>query len=170
MWQHKGNQRPTFARRPKPGQESVWDYPRPPVIVPCDKPIEVRAGEHVIARSQNCVRVLETASPPAFYIPPQDIDSQYLVPVGGHSICEWKGTALYVALADDPALLPVGWSYPEPTAKFAAIRDWVSFYPSRIACFVAGEHARGQAGGFYGGWITDDIVGPFKGDPGTMGW
>lgn len=170
MWKHQGHQRPAFARTPTTHQESVWDYPRPPIIVPCDKPVEIRAGERVIARSQNCVRVLETASPPTFYIPPQDIDNRYLVPVDGHSCCEWKGTALYVALADDPALLAVGWSYPEPTPEFAAIRHWVSFYPSRIACFVDGERVRGQAGGFYGGWITDDVVGPFKGDPGTAGW
>lgn len=170
MWQHRGQQRPEFALAPGPGQESVWDYPRPPIIVPCDKWIEVRAGERIVARSRDSVRVLETASPPTFYIPPQDIADQALVPAAGRSFCEWKGAAQYWALADAPAPPPVGWSYPDPTAEFAAIRHWVCFYPSRIACFVDAERVRAQAGEFYGGWITDDVVGPFKGDPGTAGW
>ena len=170
MWTYRGQRRPEFAETPGPGQESVWDYPRPPAIVPCGKLVEVKHGKELIARSNHCVRVLETASPPTYYIPHHDIHMDQLVMATGSSFCEWKGAARYWSLADAPGELPVGWSYPEPKPAFKTIKDWLCFYPDRVSCFVDGERVRPQASGFYGGWITDDVAGPFKGDPGTMGW
>lgn len=169
MWTFKGQQRPAFADEPGPGQESVWDYPRPPALVPSGRLVEVRDGPVMLARSQRCVRVLETASPPTWYLPPEDIETGLLVAAPGRSFCEWKGRAQYWALARAPQV-PVGWSYPAPTKAFAALAGWLSFYPGRVDCIVDGQRVRAQAGGFYGGWITDDITGPFKGEPGTGGW
>ena len=170
MWQYLGNKRPEFAVPPGPGQESVWDYPRPPRIVPCDRLVEVRHGERLIAQSDRCLRVLETASPPNYYLPPESIDLSQLKPANCSSICEWKGIAKYWALTETSRPIPVGWSYANPNPAFNALMDWISFYPSRVSCFVAGQKVRAQASEFYGGWITDEITGPFKGDPGTGHW
>ena len=112
---------------------------------------------------------METASPPTFYVPPDDVAWQYLTEVRGGSVCEWKGAARYWGLASDPGM-QVAWAYPRPRARFAVLKDYVSFYPGRIECYVDGERVRPQPGGFYGGWITSDVVGPFKGDPGTGHW
>lgn len=168
MWQYTGSERPPFAEEPGPGQESVWDYPRPPALDPSDREVIVRSGDLVIARSCRCVRVLETASPPTWYIPGDDVDMDTLVPVPGSSFCEWKGAASYWGLASTGAM--VGWSYPDPVASFAAIRGAFSFYPGRVECYVDGERVRPQPGEFYGGWVTDEIVGPMKGEPGTGHW
>jgi uncharacterized protein (DUF427 family) len=170
MWQYHGQQRPDFADAPGPEQESVWDYPRPPVIVPCTRRVEVKKGATVIADSVSGVRVLETASPPTIYVPPDDVDLSALIEVPGSSFCEWKGTARYWALKTDPGAAPIGWSYPDPRPDFSRIRDWLCFYPGRVSCFLDGERVRPQEGGFYGGWVTDDIVGPWKGGPNTGGW
>lgn len=116
------------------------------------------------------MRVLETASPPTFYIRPEDIGMELLTPLKGTTFCEWKGTAQYWSLNNAPTPQAVGWSYPNPNPRFALIRDWLCFYPDRVECFVDGERVRPQRGGFYGGWITDNVVGPCKGDPGTSGW
>ena len=168
MWQFTGQQRPDFAVTPGPGQESVWDYPRPPAIREDRRIVEVRAASGRIARSCHAIRICETASPPTFYLPPDDVDMSLLEPAPGQSFCEWKGVAVYWRLAGTREA--VGWSYPGPQAPFARLRNWLSFYPGRIACFVDGERVRPQPGGFYGGWITDEIVGPCKGEPGTGGW
>lgn len=170
MWKFNGQARPGFAIAPGPGQESVWDYPRPPRIVPDVRCVEVRAGGALIARTTSALRVLETASPPTLYLPARDVDCGRLVRVTGASHCEWKGRAGYWALADDPARRPVGWSYEHPTPEFAAIGGALSFYPALVECTVDGERVRPQPGGFYGGWMTDAIVGPVKGDPGTGHW
>ena len=170
MWQYTGKNRPDFADPPGPGQESVWDYPRPPILVSSDEQIEVRRGDTRIASSSSALRVLETASPPTYYIPEADIDWSQLVPVANTSFCEWKGQASYFALADDPGGPPVAWLYADPSPTFAAIDRHVSFYPARVACFVNGERVRPQPGRFYGGWITDRVVGPFKGEAGTGHW
>ena len=164
-----GLSRPPFAIEPSAGQESVWDYPRPPAIRADSRPVEVIAGGVTIARSMRTYRVCETASPPTFYLPPNDVDLDHLVSVSGRSYCEWKGSAVYWALAASPEQ-PVAWSYPKPRARFRKLRDYFSFYPGRIECYVAGERVIPQAGGFYGGWITSEITGPFKGDPGTGNW
>ena len=170
MWKYRGQKRPQFAETPGPGQESVWDYPRPPELAPDKRLIEVYYEEQVIASSHAAYRVLETASPPTFYIPPANVNWEALSPASGSSICEWKGLAQYWALSSCPELGVVGWSYPDPSPSFSQIADYVSFYPAAVSCFVAGERVRAQPGKFYGGWITDEIIGPFKGEPGTQDW
>lgn len=168
-WSNRGDARPDFAVDPADGEESVWDYPRPPALVPDARRVAVRAGGIEIADSLSAVRVLETASPPTFYLPVSDVDMAMLAAVSGSSFCEWKGQAQYWALTTNAAQ-PVGWSYPTPLTPFEALVDHLAFYPDRVQCTVAGETVRAQAGGFYGGWVTDEIVGPYKGEPGTSGW
>lgn len=169
-WTNTGAARPAFAVEPGPGQESVWDYPRPPAFVPDTRLVQVTtsAGEP-IAETSNALRVLETSQAPAFYLPPESIvDGALVAATGSRSVCEWKGEADYVALAGTSE--PVGWRYLQPFPEFAEWAGWISFYPGRVVCRVDGEIARPMAGGFYGGWITDDVVGPFKGEPGTSDW
>ena len=169
MWQHSGEERPDFAAEPDDGQESVWDYPRPPSLRPDSRTVEVHWAEHLLAATERSLRLCETASPPTFYLPPDDVDLDRLVPASGASVCEWKGEARYWALADDPAVA-VAWSYPNPRARYRQLKDWLAFYPGRVSCFVDGEQVQPQPGRFYGGWITSDVVGPFKGEPGTGHW
>ncbi|EED32352.1 conserved domain protein [gamma proteobacterium NOR5-3] len=135
-----------------------------------DEVVVVGAPDAPIARTRSALRVLETASPPTYYIPETDIDWSQLRAIPNHSFCEWKGQASYFALLDDPRDRAVAWLYANPSASFAAIDRHVSFYPARVECWVNGERVRPQAGGFYGGWITDRLVGPFKGEPGTGHW
>lgn len=168
MWQFEGQKRPSFAIEPKDGQESVWDYPRPPAIVRDTRLVEVFTGKRRIARTDRAYRVLETASPPSFYLPPEDVEQDVLKPANGRSFCEWKGEAVYWGLAG--LLEPVAWSYPSPSDRFRDLRDYLGFYPGRVRCFVDGERVEPQPGGFYGGWITGEIVGPVKGEPGTGHW
>jgi len=170
MWKHKGIQRPDFAIQPEDWQESVWDYPRPPALVECDQVVEIRSGNEIIARSVAARRVLETASPPTVYIPSIDINFDYLQPTTGNSFCEWKGAAAYWALEDQPGLPAVGWSYPNPSRAFAAIANWLCFYPGRVECYLDAQRVKPQEGGFYGGWVTDAIVGPWKGAANTGHW
>lgn len=170
MWKYTGSYRPPFADQPGPGQESVWDYPRPPRLDQDTRLVEVRVGDLIIAQSTAAFRVLETASPPTFYLPHEDIDLKRLEVAAGRSMCEWKGAARYWRLSDQPEIGPIGWSYPDPTPAFEQIRDALSFYPGKVACYVDGERVRPQEGGFYGGWVTDEIAGPMKGAPGTGHW
>ena len=157
---------------PQPGQESVWDYPRPPRLEPTTKHIRIVFNGVVIADTRRAWRVLETSHPPVYYIPPEDIRMEYLQPGAGRSFCEWKGTAGYYTLAvNGRSAENVAWYYPRPTPAFAAIRNHVAFYAAPMdECTVDGERVTPQPGGFYGGWITADVVGPFKGEPGTTGW
>lgn len=157
---------------PGPGQESVWDYPRPPALDPSDALVEVIFGGETVARSRAAFRVLETSHPPVFYIPPADVRMDLLQAAPGRSFCEFKGAATYWTVAAGGQTAPrAAWSYPEPTPRFASIRDHLAFYPSMMeACRVDGETVLAQAGDFYGGWITSAVVGPFKGGPGTTGW
>ncbi|MFW6359032.1 MAG: DUF427 domain-containing protein [Chroococcales cyanobacterium] len=163
-----------FKKRiePKPGQESVWDYPRPPRLEPSSKHIKILFNGEVIADTKRAQRVLETSHPPVYYIPPEDIRMEYLQSTPRHSFCEWKGTAnYYTIVVGDKQAENAAWYYPNPTEQFASIKDYVAFYPSRMdACYVDGEKVEAQPGDFYGGWITSDIVGPFKGSAGTWGW
>ena len=170
MWQYRGQKRPDFAAVPAPDQESVWDYPRPPKIVPDGRLVEVYYSDQAVARSRETYRVIETASPPSFYIPPKDVNWELLSFSAERSICEWKGVAKYWKLSSNPKVGVVGWSYSDPTSAFEQIRDYISFYPAILACYVSGERVRAQPGQFYGGWITKEIVGPFKGSPGTEYW
>jgi uncharacterized protein (DUF427 family) len=170
MWNFNGEHRPDFADTPGQGQESVWDYPRPPALADCNQLIEVKSGTLMLARSEHCKRVLETASPPTIYIPPDDINFEHLQRVRGASMCEWKGTASYWGLKDTGDAQAIGWGYLTPHPAFITIRNWLCFYPGRVECFVDGERVRPQEGGFYGGWVTDAIVGPWKGAPGTSHW
>jgi len=170
MWNYTGTQRPEFALEPGPGQESVWDYPRPPVLVDSAQLVEVYDGNNMVASSTATKRVLETASPPTIYIPAEDIAMSLLLRASGHSFCEWKGAAQYWRLANAPNGEAIGWSYPDPRPPFTDIRDWLCFYPGRIACFIDQERVRPQEGGFYGGWVTANITGPWKGSPGTSNW
>ena len=170
-WTHTGTTRPARAADPERGQESVWDYPRPPRIEADSREIRVAdAAGRELARSSDALRVLETASPPSFYLPPDSVRWERLAPAEGRSRCEWKGEARYWRLADDGAPEPVAWSYPQPFPGYERLRDYVGFYPGRVECRVAGERARPQPGGSYGGWISDEIAGPFKGEPGTKDW
>ena len=154
------------------GTESVWDYPRPPRLEPTSKQIRVEFGGIVIADSSSTFRVLETSHPPVYYIPPADIAMQYLLQGTGDSYCEWKGSAGYHHVAVGEALAEnAAWSYTNPTPVFRAIQDFIAFYPAPMGgCYVNGERVVSQPGDFYGGWITSDLVGPFKGAPGTRGW
>jgi len=150
--------------------ESVWDYPRPPALDPITEDIVVTFGGGVIARTDRAFRVLETSHPPTYYVPLASFTEGSLVPTAGSSFCEWKGRASYFALVSQPTAGPVAWLYADPSDRFAALHEHVSFYPEKIDCFVNGERVRPQPGSFYGGWITDDIVGPFKGAAGTGFW
>lgn len=169
MWNYQGRERPDFAIEPGAGQESVWDYPRPPALKPCMQRVEVKDGSIIIASTSQSCRMLETASPPTFYLPADDVDWGALVEFPGSSVCEWKGAARYWALATE-ASVPIAWDYPRPRARYERLKDYVSFYPGRIHCFVDGERVKPQPGQFYGGWITSAVVGPFKGEPGTGHW
>ena len=170
-WRYYGQVRPPFAVEPGPGQESVWDYPRPPRLEAESREVIVRVGDVNVARTRRALRVLETASPPTVYIPREDVVTEHLLPASGVSSCEWKGSARYWTVqVGDLVLEAVGWAYDAPTPPFASIRGHLSFYPGRIECYVGDVRVKPQAGGFYGGWVTPDVVGPFKGDPGTSGW
>ena len=157
---------------PQPGQESVWDYPRPPRLEATSKPIQIVCHGIIIAETCRAQRVLETSHPPVYYIPPEDIRQEYLVKMPQTSYCEWKGRgAYYSVVVGDRQFINVAWYYPEPTPAFMAIQNYVAFYAAPMdACYVAGEKVEPQPGNFYGGWITADIVGPFKGIEGSWGW
>ncbi len=170
-WHWRGQARPPWATAPGPGRESVWDYPRPPRLEAEPRELRVLAGDVVLAGTRAGLRVCETASPPTFYLPLRDVRAELLRPAPGHSVCEWKGAAVYWSVrAGGPGIDGAVWSYPEPFEPYAALRDHLAFHPGRLACFVDGERAHPQPGGYYGGWITDELAGPFKGEPGTEGW
>jgi uncharacterized protein (DUF427 family) len=155
-----------------PGQESVWDFPRPSIAEPVSAHIVVMLGGRTIAETRCAVRTIETSHPPTYYLPRDDIDPGALRAASGSSFCEWKGSAQYHdVVAGTVIRRGAAWSYPHPTAPFAAIRDHVAFYAGAMdACLVDGERVVPQPGGFYGGWITSRVAGPFKGVPGSMGW
>ena len=152
--------------------ESVWDYPRPPRVEASPRRVRVVVGDVVVADTTRALRVLETSHPPVYYIPPEDVRSEYLLPSRRHTFCEFKGEASYYHLVvGERKVRDAGWYYPSPASRFEALRDHVAFYPGRVdAAYVGDERVRAQAGDFYGGWITDEIEGPFKGGAGTAGW
>jgi len=158
--------------RPGPGQESVWDYPRPPRLEGSTSDVEVVLGGRVVARTRSALRVLETSHPPTYYLPRSCFADGALRPAEGGSLCEWKGRAAYLDVVGGEAVArQAAWHYPHPTPAFADILGHVALYPGAMdRCTVDGEVVRAQPGGFYGGWVTSAVVGPFKGDPGTMLW
>lgn len=156
----------------QPGQESVWDYPRPPRIEPVKKRITIVFDGVRIADTVRAHRVLETSHPPVYYIPEADIRMGALVRIARGSFCEWKGRAHYFDVVHGAKRAPaVAWGYDDPTPAFADLRAHVAFYAGPMdGCFVDDERVTPQPGGFYGGWITRDLAGPFKGIPGSIGW
>ena len=152
--------------------ESVWDYPRPPRVEPSDELVEVVLGGVVIASTRASYRVLETSHPPTYYLPREAFAEGTVRPAEGSSYCEWKGAASYFDLvAGTTVAARAAWGYPEPTRGFEAIAGHLAVYPALVdRCTVDGEVVQPQPGGFYGGWITSRVTGPFKGGPGTRGW
>ena len=157
---------------PAAGQESVWDYPRPPAVDPTDELVEVHLGGVVIASTRTALRVLETSHPPTYYLPEAAFLPGSLVPVDGSTVCEWKGRADYFdVVGGSVRAARAGWHYPRPVPAYAVLTGHVAVMPGLVdGCFVDGERVRPQEGGFYGGWITDRVVGPFKGVKGSWGW
>ncbi len=152
---------------------SVWDHPRPPALVACGRRVRIELGGVLLCDTRRALKVLETSHPPVIYVPPGDVDDKRVTPSRARTTwCEYKGCAQYFdARAGDREELAVAWAYPEPTARYAEIRDHLAFYPGRMdRCRLDEEDVRAQDGDFYGGWITDDVLGPFKGGPGTLGW
>jgi len=148
--------------------ESVWDYPRPPRVEPCLVRARVELNGVTIADSTAALRVLETSQAPAIYFPPGDVAMDELSAAGRQSLCEWKGRASYF---DVRSARQAAWAYPDPVPRYAELRDHVAFYAQSMdACFVGDERVDPNQGDFYGGWITSDLVGPFKGGPGSLGW
>jgi uncharacterized protein (DUF427 family) len=158
--------------KPGPGKESVWDYPRPPAVDPDTRLVKVTFNGVTLAETTRAIRVKETAQPPAFYFPRADVHLEYLHQTATRTVCEWKGLATYYTIrVGDRIARDAAWSYLGPTSGYQAIAGYLAFYPGRVdECTVDGEVVRPQPGDFYGGWITDEIVGPFKGEPGTLGW
>ena len=155
------------------GVERVWDYPRPPVVEPCLHVVRVELGGAVLAESGEALRVLETSHPPTIYLPPDAVRHDLLRPSAARaSVCEFKGLGRYLdAVVGDRRVNAVAWTYPDPVAGYEALAGYVAFYPGRVdAAWMGDERVESQVGDFYGGWITADLVGPFKGPPGTLGW
>jgi len=170
-WVHRGQRRPSFAVEPGPGQESVWDYPRPPRVVADTREVLVQVGAITIARTRSALRVLETSHPPTFYLPRDDVRMEHLARAGGGSRCEWKGEASYFdVVVGERRIAGAAWSYEQPFEEGIALAGHVAFYASLVAAYVGGERVTPQPGRFYGGWITAELVGPFKGEPGSEGW
>ena len=153
--------------------EPVWDYPRPPAVAPCARRVRVELGGETLADSSRALRVLETSHPPTIYIPATDVRRDLLAESDARSTwCEFKGAARYLdAIIDGRRFIAVGWCYPNPAPGFEALRDHIASYPGRVdAAWLGDERVQAQEGDFYGGWITSELIGPFKGPPGTLAW
>ena len=157
---------------PGPGQESVWDYPRPPRLESCAARLVVELGGVVVAETRHGLRVLETSQPPAYYLPMADVLAGAVEATATRTFCEWKGEATYLTVAAGGRVaVDAAWTYPAPRPPYGALAGHVAFYPQLVdACFVDGERVEPGPGSFYGGWITSSVVGPFKGAPGTLHW
>ena len=170
-WQYRGTTRPEFAEAPGPGQRSVWDFSRPPRIAPDSREVQVRWRDKPIATSRRALTVCETAGPPTWYLPLDDVDRDRLHAVDGQSVCEWKGVASYFDVIEGGARLArAAWTYPEPFPGAETLTRHVAFYPHQLECRVAGELVLPQPGNLYAGWVTRDLTGPLKGAPGTEWW
>lgn len=172
MWQHRRD--PGLSGvTDDPFTPSVWDYPRPPAVVPCHRRVRIELGGVIVADSTAALRVLETSHPPTIYVPPGDIAAGCIEPAAGSALCEWKGVASYldVVVVGGRRAARAAWTYRDPVLAYGVLRHHVAFYPSRMdACWLDDERVQAQAGDFYGGWVTADLRGPFKGGPGTTGW
>jgi uncharacterized protein (DUF427 family) len=155
-----------------PGQESVWDYPRPPALDRSSEHVVVTFAGTTVAESRRAIRVLETFHAPVYYLPRADVRLDLLEPTSRRTVCEFKGTAAYADVVVGARRSRAAcWWYPEPTAAFAAIAGWIAYYPSRMERItVDDEVVRSVPGDFYGSWVTSRVAGPFKGGPGTAGW
>ena len=153
--------------------EHVWDYPRPPAVVACERRVRIQLAGEQIVDSANALRVLETSHPPTIYVPSVDVRTDRLAPSASRSTwCEFKGEAHYLRPVDSPSSAPaVAWTYPSPASGYEALAGHIAFYPGRVdRAWLDEERVQAQLGDFYGGWITVDVVGPFKGGAGTRGW
>lgn len=167
------NRQPLAPITPQPGQESVWDYPRPPRVEATRDRIVIEFGGVVLLDTTDAVRVLETSHPPVYYVPIDAVEGGALEPARGQSFCEFKGMAGYLTVVGPKGLRAEGaaWYYSNPNEGYEDLKDRVAIYPSAMdRCTVNGEVVQAQEGDFYGGWITSKVVGPFKGAPGTLGW
>lgn len=164
-WAYRGQRRPSFAVSPTKDQESVWDYPRPPRLVADSREFTVQINDQIIASTTSAVRVLETSGAPTIYFSRAAVHSEVVIGRLTSTFCEWKGRAHPTFWRSAEGAEQIGWTYYETFSEFDSLRDWFSFYPARVACFVDGERARAEPASYYGGWITNEIVGPFKGDP-----
>ena len=165
-------ERPTGIIVPGPGQESVWDYPRPPAVEPVKARLQVWFSGVSLADTVRGLRVVETSCPPVYYFPPEDVHVNFLTQMVHTTLCEWKGVATYWSVSiRGRRQEAIGWSYADPEPGYECLRRHFAFYP-RItdACYVGAEQAQPQPGDYYGGWVTSTIVGPFKGAPGTQLW
>ncbi|MCU1425715.1 MAG: hypothetical protein JWM51_2006 [Microbacteriaceae bacterium] len=164
--------RPVNPIPPAPGQESVWDYPRPPRVEPTDERVVVTLGGEKIADTTAALRVLETSHPPVYYLPRRAFVDGALDAAAGSSYCEFKGVASYLTLRGGGVVaVGAGWEYPDPSPGFEPLVDHIAVYPAAMdSCELDGERVTAQSGGFYGGWVTNRVVGPFKGERGTAGW
>ena len=166
-WRYRGQERPPFAIKPEAHQLSVWDFPRPPRIELFDRDLRVECGGQVIARTSRGRRVLETAGAPTYYFPPDDVISKDFKRTGNSFHCEWKGISHEVSL---PSAEQAGWVLGAVYPEFNELCGWYAFYPQNLNCFIDQDRVGAQPGGYYGGWVTSDLVGPIKGGPGTEGW
>jgi len=158
--------------KPGPGQESVWDYPRPPRVEPVYGRVTIEFGGRMLVDTTRALRVLETSHPPTVYVPIEDDANGALRDADGTSFCEFKGRAGYFdVVSGDRVAAKAAWYYPSPSRGYEQLAGYVSIYPGRMdRCTLDGEEVTAQEGDFYGGWITSKVVGPFKGAPGTWGW
>jgi len=165
-WQYNGQSRPSFAETVGENQESVWDYPRPPIMQQVEQRMTVRHQGKLIADTSQGIRVLETAGAPTCYFPPDNVNMALIKPGDVVSLCEWKGAAQSMLIDG----VEVGWRYVQMFPEFSDLYLWVAFYPARIDCFIDVEKVVPQPGGFYGGWVTDNLAGPIKGSADTGHW
>ena len=171
QWHWRGQARPPFAHTPSAGQVSVWDFPRPPALVPESREIVVSWQGLEVARTSQAWKVLETAHPPTYYLPPSSVRLDLLQWAAQGSFCEWKGPAHYWDLVSPgKRLARVAWSYPQPLDDAHPIAHHLAFYAHCLECSVGGASVLPQPGDFYGGWVTPDLAGPFKGESASMGW
>ncbi len=168
-----GSSTPPPRIEPGPGQESVWDYPRPPRVEAVAERVRVVVDGVEIGSSHAALRVVETAGAPVYYLPPGDVRQELLLATDRTTACEWKGEARYWSISTPGGrVIPnAGWSYQVPLAGFEALAGYIAFYAWAVdEAWVGDERATPQPGHFYGGWVTSKVVGPFKGEPGSFGW